>query len=114
MGLSAFEPRWNIALYMDFSSIGMGLVLTQRSRADKDKQKIIYCDSTRLSPALKRYLALYGEHMALCWAILHCKFWLKGAPHFTVYSDQIALLLYTHKREIYKISQKNYSIWQSS
>ena len=101
VGLSAFKPRWDIAFYVDFSGIGMGLALTQSSRADKGKQKIIYCDSTSLSPAQKRYPALYREHTALCWAVLRCKFWLRGAPHFTVYSDQIALShICSQKREI--------------
>ena len=44
VGLSAFEPGWDIALYVDFSGIGMGLALTQGSGADMDKKKIIYCE----------------------------------------------------------------------
>ena len=100
VGLSAFEPGWDIALYVDFSGIRMGLALTDNSGTDREKQKI-FCDSTSLSPAQKKYPALYGEHTTLCWVILRCKFWLKGAPHFTVYSDQIALShIYSQKREI--------------
>ena len=101
VGLSAFEPGCDIAMYMDFNRIGMGLALTQSSSTDKEKQKIIYCNSTSISLVQKKYPALYGEHTTLCWAILRCKFWLKGAPHFTVYSDQIALSqIYSQEREI--------------
>ena len=79
----------------------MGLTLTQSSKADKEKCKIIFCDSTSLNSAQKKYPALYGEHTALCWAILRCKFWLKGAEFFTVYSDQIALShIYSQTQEI--------------
>ena len=51
LGLSAFEPGWDIFLYVDFSGIGMGLCLTQSCTRDKEKRKVIFCDSTSLSKA---------------------------------------------------------------
>ena len=37
----------------------------------------------------------------MVWAILRCQYWLRGIPHFTVHTDQIALMhLYSGNREL--------------
>ena len=101
LGLSAFESGWDIFLYVDYSGVGMGLCLTQCCPRDNAKKKVIFCDSMSLSKAQRGYSALYGEHTALAWSILRCKFWLRGAEFFTIYSNQIALShIYSKKREI--------------
>merc|ERR1712082_58042 len=89
--LRPFDTALDTQLWVDFSKEGMGLVLTQSSPEDTNDRRVVWCDSTSLTPAQSRYSSIYGEHTAMVWAILRCQYWLQGIGHFTVYSDQIAL-----------------------
>ena len=101
LGLRPFDTTMNTELWVDFSKAGMGLVLTQSNPRDENDKRVIWCDSTSLTPAQARYSSIYGEHTAMVWAILKCQYWLRGIGHFTVYTDQIALHhLYSGTREL--------------
>ena len=101
MGLRPFDTTMNTQLWVDFLKAGMGLVLTQTNPKDEQDKRVIWCDSTSLTPAQTRYSSIYGEHTAMVWAILRCQYWLRGIGHFTVYTDQIALYhLYSGTREL--------------
>ena len=91
LGLRPFEKEMITQLWVDFSKSGMGLVLTQTNPKDEKDKRVIWCDSTSLTPAQSRYSSIYGEHTAMVWAILKCQYWLRGIDHFTVMSDQVAL-----------------------
>ena len=101
MGLRPFDMNLATQLWVDFSKAGMGLVLTQTNPKDDQDKRVIWCDSTSLTPAQSRYSSIYGEHTAMVWSILRCHYWIRGIAHFTVYSDQIALMhLYSENREL--------------
>merc|ERR1712089_29738 len=101
LGLRPFDTAMNTQLWVDFSKAGMGLVLTQTNPRDENDKRVIWCDSTSLTPAQSKYSSIYGEHTAMVWAILRCQYWLRGIGNFTVYSDQIALHhLYSGAREL--------------
>ena len=101
LGLRPFDKDMITQLWVDFSASGMGLVLTQTNPKDEKDKRVIWCDSTSLTLAQSRYSSIYGKHTAMVWAILRCQYWLRGIPHFTVMSDQIALHhLYSGNREL--------------
>ena len=96
-----FDTTLETQLWVDFSKAGMGLVLTQSNPNDVNDKRVIWCDSTSLTPAQSRYSSIYGEHTAMVWAILRCQYWLRGIGHFKVFTDQIALHhLYSGLREM--------------
>merc|ERR1712082_385167 len=101
MGQRPFDTTMATQLWVDFSKSGMGLVLTQTNPKDETDKRVIWCDSTALTPAQSRYSSIYGEHTAIVWAILKCQYWLRGIAHFKVFTDQIALShLYSGNREM--------------
>ena len=50
MGLRPFDTTMNTQLWVDFSKAGMGLVLTQTNPRDEQDKRVIWCDSTSLTP----------------------------------------------------------------
>merc|ERR1711873_389061 len=70
MGPRPFDTTMATQLWVDFFKAGMGLVLTQTNPKDETDKRVIWCDSTSLTPAQARYSSIYGEHMV--WAILRC------------------------------------------
>ena len=101
LGLHPFDTTLETQLLVNFSKAGMGLVLTQTNPDDVNDKRVIWCDSTSLTPAQSRYSSIYGEHTAMVWAILRCQYWLRGIAHFKVFTDQIALShLYSGSREM--------------
>ena len=101
LGLRPFDTALETQLWVDFSKEGMGLVLTQSSPGDANDRRVVWCDSTSLTPAQSRYSSIYGEHTAMVWAILKCQYWLRGIAHFQVFTDKIALShLYSGSREM--------------
>merc|ERR1712112_168799 len=107
MGLRPFDTTMATQLWVDFSKAGMGLVWVSTNPRDESDKRVIWCDSTSLTPAQSRYSLIYGEHTAMVWAILRCQYWLRGIAHFTVLSDQIALHhLYSGKQELADFSEE--------
>ena len=101
LSLKPFVQGYITRLYVDYSKHCMGLVLTQQNPDKEDDKRVIWCDSTSLTLAQAKYSSIYGEHTALVWAILKCRYWLRGIPHFTVMTDQIALShIYLGGREL--------------
>merc|ERR1712112_588954 len=101
MGLKPLDSSMDTQLWVDFSKSGMGSVLTQTNPREDSDKRVIWCDSTALTPAQSRYSLIYGEHTALVWAILRYQYWLRGIAHFTVFTDQIALShIYNGSREM--------------
>ena len=54
LGLRPFDTSMATQLWVDFSKAGMGLVLTQTNPNDETNKRVIWCDSTSLTPAQTR------------------------------------------------------------
>ena len=89
LGLKPFTPGWLTQLFVDYSRKGMEL--TQVNTDNQNEKRLIWMDSTKLTPSQERYSSIYGEYCALVWSILCCQYWLKGCKYFEVMSDQKAL-----------------------
>ena len=87
MGLRPFDTTMATQLWVDFSKAGMGLVLTQTNPKAETDTRVIWFDSTPLTPAQARYSSIYGEHTAMVWAILCFQYWHWGIGHFPMYTD---------------------------
>ena len=66
--------------------------MTQVNKSNPYEKRLIWMDSTKLTPSQERYLSIYGKHCALVWSIFRCQYWLKGCKKFEVLSDQKVLL----------------------
>ena len=78
-------------LFVDYRGQGMGFVLTQVNPDNQNEKRLIWMDSTKLTPSQERYSSIYGEHCTFIWLIFCCQYWLKGCKYFEVMSDQKAL-----------------------
>ena len=51
LGLQPFVPGWLTQLYMDYSGLGMGFVLTQSNPKNPNEKTLIWMDLTKLTPS---------------------------------------------------------------
>ena len=81
---------------MDASRQGLGFVLQQQS---DDTWVMIQAGSRFLSDAESRYAIIELEVLAVAWAIMKCRLFLVGLPHFRVITDHHPLvpILNTHR-----------------
>ena len=114
LGLKPYRNDWKTVLYTDFSSQGVGFALTQENPDNKDEKQLIFCDSVSLSNKQKKLPALYGENLGLIIALERCRHWLKGAPKFTVRSEQQALASIYNKKSLEELSDEISDIVVSS
>ncbi len=87
--LSFFDPNKPTPLSTDASRQGLGFVLQQRSG---DTWVLIQAGSRFLSDAESRYAIIELELLTVSWAIIRCKMFLAGLPHFTVVTDHHPLI----------------------
>merc|ERR1712163_94793 len=72
----------------------------QEHPEDKTKKHLIFCGSSSLSEKQKRLPAIYGENLGIVVALEKCRFWLRGCPHFWIYTDNRSLeSIYERERE---------------
>ena len=91
-----FDPTKPTCLCTDASRRGLGFVLQQ---CHNDKWVLVQAGSRFLSDAESRYAIIELELLAVTWAIIKCKIFLAGLPHFTVLTDHHPLvpLLNNHR-----------------
>merc|ERR1711867_220020 len=106
LGLQPFNKDYTTILYTDYSAKGIGYALTQEDPEDKSKKHLIFCGSSSLSEKQKRLPAIYGENLGIVVALQKCRFWLRGCPHFWVYTDHRSLESIYNSKPIDEISDE--------
>lgn len=106
LGLHPFIQGWSTELYIDFSKMGLGFVLTQTNPKNKLDKRIIWMDSTSITEAQSNYPAIYGENMALSWGVTSCDYYLRGCDQFKVNTDHQALQGIYNTKEIDSMSEE--------
>ena len=87
--LAFFDPSKATRLCTDASRQGLGFVLQQKH---EDNWVLIQAGSRFLSDAETRYAVIELELLAVTWAIIKCKMFLAGLPHFTIITDHHPLI----------------------
>ena len=87
--LAFFDPTKPTRLCTDASRQGLGFVLQQKSG---DNWLLVQAGSRFVSDAESRYAVIELELLAVSWAILKCKLFLAGLPHFRVITDHHPLI----------------------
>ena len=78
-------------IYCDASRLhGLGFMLLQRE--PDGKHRLISCGSRSVTPTEGRYATTELEALGVHYAITQCRFYLKGAEHFDVFTDHRALV----------------------
>ena len=106
--LSSFNPEWETKLLVDsLIKFGIGYVLIQ---VDKEGNiHVIRCRSRGVTKSWSFLLALECETAGICWAVHHCRSYLKGCPAFTMVTYHLPLVkLFTGSLE--KLSPKLFKI----
>ena len=91
IGLRPYNRDWETYVYSDLSTKGIGYVLCQENPNDRRQKHIVHMGSVSLSPRQKALPAIYGENLGIVIALEKLHYWLRGAPRFTVRTDQAAL-----------------------
>ena len=110
MGMQLFNKSWRTILFTDYSAKGVGFALTQEHPEDNKKKQLIFCGSLSLSEKQKRLPAIYGENLGIVVALEKCCYWLRGCPHFFVYTDHKSLESIYNSKPIDEISDEIYDI----
>ena len=84
-----FDPTKPTCLCIDASIQGLGFILQQHHN---DKWVLVQATLQFLSDAESRYAIIELELLAVTWAIIKCKIFLAGLPHFTVLTDHHPLV----------------------
>ena len=87
--VSFFDLEKPTRLCTDASRQGLGFVLQQKNG---DTWALIQAGSRFLSDTESRYAIIELELLAVSWAIIKCKLFLAGLPHFTVVTDHHPLV----------------------
>ena len=87
--VSFFDLEKPTHLCTDASRQGLGFVLQQKNG---DTWALIQAGSRFLSDTESRYAIIELELLAVSWAIIKCKLFLAGLPHFTVVTDHHPLV----------------------
>ena len=106
LGLKSFNRDWNTVLYTDFSGKGLGFCLTQENPENTEEKHIIYCDSTSLMKKQEKLPAIYGENLAIIFALNKCKYFLHGCKRFKIRTDQQALAQIYNKKQFDELSEE--------
>ena len=104
--LLVWNKLWETILYTDYSSKGVGYALTQEIPEDRRQKQLIYCGSSSLSKKQRCFLAIYGKNLAIITGLEKCQYWLRGCPHFTIWTDQKALESIYNSKPLDDISDK--------
>jgi len=85
MVVKPFDPALTTILLTDASRLnGLGYALVQK---EEDRLRLIICGSCSLTDAQTRYATVELECLAIQWAVKKCNYYLRGLPHFDVYTD---------------------------
>ena len=90
MVILPFDPNLDTILLSDASRVhGMGFAFIQ---IKKGNMRLIQCASSSLTPTHQRYAVRELECMAVQWAIKKSDFYLRGLPHFEIWTDHKPLV----------------------
>ena len=90
MVILPFDPNLDTILLTDASRLhGMGFALIQ---IKKGNMRLIQCASSSLTPTHQRYAVCELECMAVQWANKKSDFYLRGLPHFEIWTDHKPLV----------------------
>ena len=105
--LSPFNINFTTKLFIDYSNLGLGMALTQEDPDNPETKRLIWC-SSHSHKSIKDSLLppIYGECLALCWAIQQCRFWLAGAPKFYVCTDHKSLTSIFNTKDYQEMSDE--------
>ena len=106
MGLKPYNKAWKTISFTDYSAKGVGFALTQENPEDEKQKQLIFCGSSSLSEKQKRLPAIYGENLGIVVALEKCRFWLRGCPHFFVYTNQKSLEAIYNSKPLDEISDE--------
>ena len=91
-----FNPSWATVVLTDASRLnGIGFALVQYDPARKDVKKqfsLVQCGSSSLTSAQGNYATIELECLAIQYALSKSEFYLRGLPHFTVWTDHRPLV----------------------
>jgi transposase InsO family protein len=90
-GLSYYNPKDLTEIFVDTSPIGLGAILTQKSKDDPNSRRIISYASRTLSPTEQRYSQIEREALAILFACEKFKLYVLGKP-FKVVTDHKPLV----------------------
>ena len=90
-GLSYYNPNDQTEIFVDASPIGLGAILTQRSKRNPNSKRIISYASRTLSPTEQRYSQIEREALAILFACEKFKLYVLGKP-FHVITDHKPLV----------------------
>ena len=98
--LAFFDLRKPTRLCTDASRQGLGFVLQQKSG---ESCVLIQAGSRFLSDTESCYAVIELELLAVSWAILKCRIFLAGLPHFSVVTDHYPLISILNNYRLDKI-----------
>ena len=86
-----FDDAKDTILLTDASRLhGLGYALVQRNR--NGELSLIQCGSRSLTPTQQCYATIELECLAIVWAIQKCDYYLRGLPHFGIWTDHRPLV----------------------
>ena len=88
--IQPLDPNLDTILLTDASRLhGIGFALIQLKQGN---MRLIQCASSSLTPTHQRYAVCELECMAVQWAIKKSDFYLRGLPHFEIWTDHKPLV----------------------
>lgn len=100
--LTYFNPERPLALHTDGSKLnGIGFVLKQLQ--EDGHWHVVQAGSRFLSPTESRYAAIELEMLAVSWAVVKCRLFLSGLPHFDVIVDHKPLVPILNSKLLHEI-----------
>ena len=99
-GVKTFDPKRITCLATDWSKIGIGFCLLQKTCSGQevtpvccpDGWVLVLCSSRYTSPAESRYSPVEGECLGVAWSLSKAKYFVLGCENLTVAVDHKPLL----------------------
>ena len=89
--LSSFNQSYETRLLVD-SSIKYGVAYVLLQVSPEGKVSVIRCGSCSVPRSWHSLSAIEVECAGISWATNHCRFYLRGAPMFTIVTDHLPLV----------------------
>ena len=86
-----FNKDWEIKLLVD-SSIKFGIAYLLLQVDPEGNIHIICCGSCAVKKMWHSFSAVECEAVGICWAVNHCRFYLRGCPKFVIVTDHKPLV----------------------
>ena len=89
--LSSFNQGYETKLLVD-SSIKFGVANVLLQISPEGKVSVVRCGSCSVPRSWHSLSAVEVEAAGISWATNHCRFYLRGAPMFTIVTDHLPLV----------------------